>query len=364
VAGAFGGLVSYVVFSLFPTATSPDNTSPPSSSSPDGTLGGFYSYQILFLLEGTLTMLVAITAWFYLPDGPGLSWFLTAEERSIAETRVYHDRLSQNVDAALPSHTHPSEHSSRSSSPESSSLLTSTPKPPPEPPLTKFEIYTALTSPLLPPLLAFNILSSLAPIGISIFLPLLLLSNHTPLNSNLLTIPPFLFGATALYITTRFSDARQQRLPYIIASLIATLIALLLPMSYLSICLLVAFSFIASPLQVTWISDNIPQPGKRAVMLGVNGWGNLAGVLASYVWRPEYAPSYDFSLKVTAGCMGVSAVGYTLFWLGLVQENKRRAKIVARGARREVGWRGWIWERFGERWRWEGEEKVEMRFGY
>lgn len=29
------------------------------------------------------------------------------------------------------------------------------------------------------------------------------------------------------------------------------------------------------------------EPGKRSLVLGVNGWGNLAGVIGSQLYRPE-----------------------------------------------------------------------------
>lgn len=40
------------------------------------------SWQLLFLIEGGATCLVALFAWAWLPEGPESAWFLTAEERA------------------------------------------------------------------------------------------------------------------------------------------------------------------------------------------------------------------------------------------------------------------------------------------
>jgi hypothetical protein len=39
-------------------------------------------------------------------------------------------------------------------------------------------------------------------------------------------------------------------------------------------------------------ADLAPEPGKRALVLGVNGFGNLSGVIGSQLFRKSYAPEY------------------------------------------------------------------------
>lgn len=45
----------------------------------------------MFIIEGALTILIAIVAWFWLPKGPGSAWFLNAEERKFAAQRIIND---------------------------------------------------------------------------------------------------------------------------------------------------------------------------------------------------------------------------------------------------------------------------------
>lgn len=42
------------------------------------------SWRLLFLVEGVPTLIGAVLAWFYLPDGPASANFLTAEEKEVA----------------------------------------------------------------------------------------------------------------------------------------------------------------------------------------------------------------------------------------------------------------------------------------
>lgn len=45
------------------------------------------SWRLLFLVEGVPTLVGAVLAWFFLPDGPASANFLTAEEKEVACTR-------------------------------------------------------------------------------------------------------------------------------------------------------------------------------------------------------------------------------------------------------------------------------------
>lgn len=52
-----------------------------------------YNWQYLFIIEGILTVLVALVAWFWLPDGPGSAWFLSEEDRLFAVARIAKDHV-------------------------------------------------------------------------------------------------------------------------------------------------------------------------------------------------------------------------------------------------------------------------------
>jgi hypothetical protein len=55
--------------------------------------GGLYNWQYLFITEGGLTVVMALVAWFWLPEGPESAWFLSEEERIWATSRIMKDNI-------------------------------------------------------------------------------------------------------------------------------------------------------------------------------------------------------------------------------------------------------------------------------
>ena len=170
--------------------------------------------------------------------------------------------------------------------------------------------------------------------------------NLSPSASNLLSAPPFAFGALMLFIFTSWSDRSKQRLIPIFWGLALLLFGLtttvLLPMRnyvwrYIALCILLSGSFIASPLTVAWLANNTPELGKRAILLGINGWGNLAGVFLLVLFTPtDKRNGYIHSFIVTLLCALASFAGYVLFWILLRRENKWREKITSSWSEEEM----------------------------
>lgn len=50
---------------------------------------------------------------------------------------------------------------------------------------------------------------------------------------------------------------------------------------------------------MTWLAGNTPDPGKRTVVLGINGWGNLAGIIGSEIFLAKYGTTYRVPLGIT-----------------------------------------------------------------
>jgi len=208
--------------------------------------------------------------------------------------------------------------------------------------LTPHDILAAFTSPKIWLLLFLNTLSAIPVTAFSVFLPLILShlsqrSQDTPALTNLLTAPPFLCGALSLYAFTAWSDKTHQRTKPILLALALIIAGLalvvLLPTHwpiprYISLCLLLSGTFVPSPLIVAWLANNTPSPGKRALVLGINGWGNFAGVLSALLFKSTYGPTYAVPFAVTVAAVGVAAAGFAGVWRQLRAENAWREGVV------------------------------------
>lgn len=61
-------------------------------------------------------------------------------------------------------------------------------------------------------------------------------------------------------------------------------------------------------------------------MLGLNGFGNLSGIIGSELFQSKYGPQYLLPLHVTLGFVAAALVGYLSYRYTLLAVNKWRAK--------------------------------------
>lgn len=98
---------------------------------------------------------------------------------------------------------------------------------------------------------------------------------------------------------------------------------------YAGLCVFLAGSYVSAPLTVAWLSGNTPEPGKRSLVLGVNGFGNLGGVIGSQLFRASYAPGYRVPFFITLGIVVVAVAGYIAYRFTLAWVNRRKQRVLA-----------------------------------
>lgn len=369
VAGVVGGVLSWAVFTRFPQRQDGDDSSMPDSGAAVGS--GWKSWEVLFMIEGCMTMVIALIGFFWLPHSADTAWFFTAQERDWAEQRIRLDRddashskpthsmVTEDLNILVEDDRRRSAEYDEEATDDRAQLLEPRYTSPPrrrkmstisahsvtaDSGLSKHDIVSAVAQYNIWHLLFCNILSAIPATAFSVFLPMVVKQlsprlNLSPAASNLLSAPPFAFGAVVLFLFTRWSDRSHRRLIPILWGLALLLIGLTLTvmtpvesyvLRYMSLCVLLSGSFIASPLTVAWLTNNTPEPGKRAILLGINGWGNLAGVFSALLFTPEdQKEGYVKPFVVTLVCVGLAFAGFAMFRMRLVGENERRDKIVA-----------------------------------
>lgn len=385
VAGVVGGVLSWAVFRQFPSA--PDGPQlPPTVTLTDVTIlqfGAWKSWKVLFLIEGIMTIAVALLGFFWLPHSADTAWFFTKDERVWAERRIRVDRatsaagprkrktskiVTESTDGSVSRPSESGQHlaedyfgeeshhrllaSHSNTHPPMRRLMStvSTMSVTADTGLSRHDVLSAILNYKIWHLLVCNILSAIPATAFSVFLPLVIKQlspslNLSPAASNLLSAPPFACGAVTLLLFTTWSDRTHQRLTPIFAGLGLLLLGLLLtvlaPMKgyvlrYLALCILLSGSFIASPLTVAWLTNNTPEPGKRAILLGINGWGNLAGVFSALLFTPEEGDhGYTRSFIVTLVAVVGSFAGFIAFWVLVVRENAWRERIMSKWTEEE-----------------------------
>jgi sugar phosphate permease len=187
------------------------------------------NWQYLFIIEGSLTVLLAIVAWVWLPDGPGSAWFLDHYEREFAANQINNDTVSF-----------------RSESDEVKARG-----------LTKRDFIEAGKDWKTWYVLLFNICASVPSQAFSVFLPLVVVHGlgFSSIEANLVSVPPFICGAVGLYLVAFSSDRHQERGYHIIFGISITLVGLIIVVTaernagkYVGLCVLLTGSYISPPL--------------------------------------------------------------------------------------------------------------------
>lgn len=262
-----------------------------------------------FILEGILTVLVAIAAFWLLYDFPETAGFLTAEEREW----VVH-RLKYQGSAGSGQMVAESEHFEWRHVKEA---------------FTDWQIYVGL-------LMYWGIVCPLY--GISLFLPSIIRElGYTSSTAQLLTVPIYITAAVLTVIVARFSDkSKSGRSWYIFGPMIFILIGFVIAIAasatgglpglvYAGVFIATCGIYPAFPGNITWLSNNLAGSYKRSAGMAVHiGAGNLAGAMASNFYRSGDAPKYllGHGLEIGFVTVGLFAVLFLRFNYGRI--NKKR----------------------------------------
>ncbi|KAG8528623.1 uncharacterized protein KY384_006310 [Bacidia gigantensis] len=242
VAGAFSGLLAFGIAKM------------------DG-VGGYDGWRWIFILEGILTVLVAIIGYFTIYDFPETAKFLTPEEKEWVIHRLKYQG-SQQSDKLV---AEAAEFKWRY-------VLDA---------FSDWQIYLGIW-------MYWGIVAPLY--GTSLFLPSIIKElGYESSTAQLLTVPIYITAAVLAIGVAWTSDRTGQRSPYIFTCMCAILIGFIICISasahggvpgvvYAGIFIAVCGIYPAFPGNVTWISNNLAGSYKRSAGMAMHiGIGNLAG---------------------------------------------------------------------------------------
>ncbi|KAI1851512.1 hypothetical protein JX266_002974 [Neoarthrinium moseri] len=288
VAGAFAGLLAYGLLRI---------------ESPH-----LHGWQVVFLLEGSVTVLLGIISFFMLPKNLASAWFLTAQERSHAVYRMKVDLAGTQEEADINSTA-----------------------------VTSRDVVDVAKDWKKLMTIVCNITTVLPVTAFTTFLPLIVQGmGYKGVDATLMSVPPFVVGTAGLLIIVWSSDRCGERSLHTAFGMALGIVGCIvmaassenqLRYGFAHVCM--AGVFVGGPLVAVWLAGNTPWKGTRSVVLGINGWSNLAGVIAGQVFKSGYAPRYETPLIITVVIMAVGAVGLIFIRYMYMLENKRRICEVA-----------------------------------
>lgn len=286
----------------------------------------------IFILEGLLTFLVAIVAFFVLVDYPETASFLTVEERAFITYRLKYD--GQDTSAA---HGYRVAQTDRS---DKKFLFAA---------FKDWQIwvnvvvYWGYVCPLY---------------GISLFLPTIIKElGYKTTTAQLLTVPIYVVASAITIAVAYAADRKRLRSPWILVGLCFQAVGFIMciatshpGVTYAGIFIAACALYQCQPSNITWLSNNLSGSYKRAVGMGIQiSVGNLAGgmsflhagsnpdvltklaAMASNFYRSADAPRYKLGHGLEIGFICMGAVALLIQVFGYRRINKRREVSLAEG---------------------------------
>ncbi|KAI0372984.1 major facilitator protein [Pilatotrama ljubarskyi] len=307
-AGGFGGLLASAIGKL------------------DG-VRGYHGWRWIFILEGLLTIVVAVIAFFILPDFPEEARWLKTDEREFSKARLYedvgysriHDPLTFKAGLAV---------------------------------LKDFKMFFG-------PLMYLGFI--VPAYSYTYFAPTIVQTfGHSVIRTQLLSVPPWACTFVFTMIIATISDYTRRRFVFLIlcASIgVAGMIILLVvhdnsKLQYGALYIVPMGALSAMPIALCWFETNreysafalgmeralahwgtVGTHHRRAVGTATQiGFGNIGGIIAAYSFlakdSPKFIPGYSICLAFTLLAM-LAACGY---YLAVLAENRRRDRAEAENA--------------------------------
>ncbi|TFK44128.1 major facilitator superfamily domain-containing protein [Crucibulum laeve] len=238
IAGAFGGLLAYGIERM------------------EG-LGGLHGWQWIFCLEGIVTVLAAVGAFFYMYDYPETASFLTDRERHVVTTMLKED--SQGLA------THYNIKFVWQAMTDYKSYV-------------QVGIYIGLLIPVY---------------AIALFTPTIVRElGYSAANAQLLTVPPFVAGCICTIAVGIFSDKLNLRGPFVIGGAFVSLIGYIVlytqsapGVAYVGAILAAVGVYPTIAVDLAWAGSAAGGDIRKGVAIAmVIGIGNLGGICSSFIY--------------------------------------------------------------------------------
>ncbi|KAI5457431.1 major facilitator superfamily domain-containing protein [Mariannaea sp. PMI_226] len=277
-AGAFGGLLARGIMEM------------------DG-LGGVDGWAWIFIIEGAMTMVAAIAAFFAMYDYADTAKFLNDAERREVLRRLEDDRSVLSDEFKW-------------------QFLRDA--------FTDWKIYVHM-------FITIGIYIGLY--SVSVFLPTIVASlGYSNAKAQLMSVPPYVVACVCTLAGGFLADKHGQRGIYMIFFCVVAMVgfAILLGTKndharYFACFLVTSGIYPNVPQGVAWNGNNIGGSLKRGVGIAMHvGFGNLGGAISGFVYREDDLPYFRAGHATLMGTTGMALILCIFMTLYLRKENERR----------------------------------------
>ncbi|KAI1419390.1 major facilitator superfamily domain-containing protein [Xylaria sp. FL1777] len=261
---------------------------------------GYAAWQWLFIIEGVITVGVAIIAIPILPNFPRTTKWLSEEEKALAIWRLEEDVGEDDWAAEEQSMWHGAK-------------------------LAFSDVKTYV--------LLFLLLGIVSSGGVTNFLPAVVKTlGYNNINTLLLTSPPYVLCVITSSLNAWHADRTGERFWHITLSLCVALVGFIIAATtssigprYFSIVIMVPGIYGAFVVALAWISNTMPRPpAKRAAALSfINAVSNATSIYVSYLYQDWMAPQYVIAFGVNSGTTVLAIASALILRIMLVRLNKK-----------------------------------------
>ncbi|KAJ4012682.1 hypothetical protein NW752_008398 [Fusarium irregulare] len=283
-AGAFGGLLASAILKL-------------------PNFGRFHSWEMIFAIEGIITVALAIISFATLTDRPDTARWLSEEEKVMAINRIKAERLGttevlDKMDTA--------------------------------------KIFAGIRSPLTLSTSMIFLLDNITVQGLAFFLPTIVRTiypERSTISQQLFTVPPYVVGAFFTVLIPAFSYKMDRRQIFIIlcAPLVMVGYAIFLGTTngqarYGATFLVASSAFALAPLTNSHISANVLSDTARSAAIGTNVmFGNVGGLISTWSFVKSDGPNYPIGNGLNLATSSTILVLGSLTYLWIKRDNRKRA---------------------------------------
>ncbi|WWC73878.1 uncharacterized protein I206_107850 [Kwoniella pini CBS 10737] len=280
VSGAFSGLLSYGLFQVKTTK--------------------LHGWQLLFVVEGALTLIAAVASWFILPKYPTQASFLTPEQKVAGVMRLLKDSTTHvNQIMTLKAYIEPAK---------------------------RWQTWIWGF---------YAIIYGVANSTASVFLTQIIGRwKYSTVKTNLLTVPPYSVAVVVMWIFVISSDRQRERTMHVFGAnalvMVGCIVLAVIPITkisagYFCTFLIASGSFIPTVLFQSFVQNNTTTENHRAFRAAVCTFGaNAGGIVSANIFLSQFAPEYVTPLIVSAAIAALGMVVLACLRIYMVLDNRRR----------------------------------------